>query len=51
MSPYSEGFQAFKEGKPETENPYRRGSKAYEEWLDGYDAAFNSEIKWIEKNK
>lgn len=46
-SPYNQGWDAYDMGKFTSDNPYEIGTKAYDEWRNGWDdAAYEDDDSW-----
>ncbi len=47
MSKFSEGHQAFKQGK--LDNPYKKDTQWNREWLRGFNSAYFRNLERVEK--
>ena len=40
MTAEQEGYEAYKDGASDIENPYQAGTLHYREWMEGWDRAY-----------
>ncbi|WP_018277365.1 Rmf/CrpP family protein [Teredinibacter turnerae] len=51
MSPYDEGYEAVREGKPINSNPYHETESSHSDWIRGWEDATEDFIDKLNASK